>query len=109
MTDKPLWLETASLSEVIPYKRKVTLAKRTDIALYGDRVIIRYDGTELVMPFADMSGASVLGKNKINYYYKDKIYQIKGDKHFNALKVVNLYYRAKNIGKEEQNERFLGL
>ena len=109
LSDEPIWRDNASLSEVIPYKKKVGIARKTDISLYGDKVIIRYGNEELAMPFLEMSGASVLGKNKVNYYYKDKIYQLKGDKHFNALKFVNLYYRAKNISKGEENDKFLGL
>ena len=40
--------------------------------------------------------AGILGKNKLNVYFGDKVYQLKGDEHFCALKYVNLYYRYKN-------------
>jgi hypothetical protein len=47
---------------------------------------------------------SVLGRNKLNVYYEDKLYQFKSDKRFNALKYVQLFYHAKG-GEDE----FLGL
>jgi len=49
-----------------------------------------------------------LGKNKLNIYYGDKLYQLKGSKRFNALKYLHFYYRYKNI-KEDNNDKFLGL
>ena len=52
---------------------------------------------------------SVLGRNKLNIYYKDKIYQIKGDKRFNALKYVHLSHRSENIRKGQEDVKFLGL
>ena len=51
---------------------------------------------------------TVLGRNKINVYYQDKVYQIKGDKRMNALKYVNLFNRYKNIVGGASDE-FLGL
>ena len=38
----------------------------------------------------------VLGKNKLNIYHKDALYQIKGDAHFNGLKYMNIFYRNQN-------------
>ena len=37
------------------------------------------------------------------------VYQIKGNKRFNALKYVNICYRCKNILKGDENGEFLGL
>jgi hypothetical protein len=51
-----------------------------------------------------------LGKNKLNIYHNDKIYQVKPDKHFNALKYMNIYYHATNAEKGENSDvEFLGL
>ena len=61
------------------------------------------------MSFEDISAVVVLGKNKLNIYYKDKVYQFKGSKRFNALKYVNIYYRNKNIAEGNENDTFLGL
>ena len=35
----------------------------------------------------------LISKNKLNIYYKDSLYQIKGEKRFNALKYVNIFYK----------------
>ena len=59
--------------------------------------------------FEDISAAAALGRNKANIYAGDKVYQLKGDKRFNALKYVNMYYHYKFINKGEGDEQFLGL
>ena len=109
-TQKPLYRDRSSLSEVIVYKNKVTLREDAEIALYGDRVVID-EGTEnqLLLPFADIMAMSVLGRNKLNIYYGDHVYQLKSHKRFNALKYVNIYFRCKNIQKASENSMFLGL
>ncbi len=105
--EKPMYTEQISLSEVILYKKKVPMFDG-EISLYGNRFEIK--GTEeLILPFDKISAVSVLGRNIINIYYGDKLYQIKSDKHFNALKYVNMYYRYKNTLGGENDEQFLGL
>lgn len=106
-TETPLYTEKISLSEVILYKKKVPLFDG-EISLYGNRYIIK-GNEELTLTFDKISAVSVLGRNKINIYYEEKIYQIKSDKHFNALKYVNFYYRYKNTFGGENNGKFLGL
>jgi len=106
MTDTPLFRDTASLFEVIVYKEKRLLRKDAALALYGDRVVI--DG-ELTLPFGEVSAAAVLGRNKLNLYHKDMVYQIKGGKRFNALKYVHVYHRHKNITRGDADGKFLGL
>ena len=106
--DKPIWNDDASLSLVIPYKKKQKIFENAKIELYGDRIYITQKGEELKFPMSDISAISVLGRNKVNIYHKGDIYQIKGDKHFNGLKFVNLCYREKNIRKGDNNG-FLGL
>jgi hypothetical protein len=61
--------------------------------------------------FVDFYSAKgwMLGKNKMNIYSGKKLYQIKGEKRFNALKYVMLFYRSKNIEKGDQNDEFLGI
>lgn len=109
-TEEPLFRDHAGLSQVIVYKEKKLLREDAQIALYGDRIVID-EGTdkEWVLPFADIMTLSVLGKNKLNIYYGDKLYQLKSDKRFNALKYVNIYFRHRNITSGEENETFLGL
>lgn len=102
--EKPLFEDTANLFEVLVYDRKVPLQENMHMAMYGDRIVLG----ERVLSFADISTITVLGKNKMNIYHGKQLYQIKGDKRFNALKYVMLFYRSKNIEKGEGDE-FLGI
>ena len=105
MTEEPLFRDVADISEVIVYQKKNLLRKDAAISLYGDRLVL---GDE-VLPFSEISTITVLGKNKMNIYSGKKLYQIKGEKRFNALKYVMLFYRSKNIEKGDQNDEFLGI
>ena len=104
-TEKPIYEDVANLSEVIVYKQKNLLQADAPVKLYGDRIELG----ERVLPFADISTVAVLGKNKLNIYYKDQLFQLKSHKRFCALKYVNLFYRCKNIMRGEQDGEFLGL
>ncbi|MBR3936040.1 MAG: hypothetical protein IKJ57_05780, partial [Oscillospiraceae bacterium] len=108
-TEKPLFRDDVKIHEVIIRKNKELLRKEATFALYGNRVVAD-EGTEKewTMPYDEIHAVSVLGRNKLNIYHNDKVYQITGDKRFNALKYVNIYYRWKNI-KENENGKFLGL
>ncbi len=108
--DKPMYREHSSFSEVIVYKNKNLLRKDAAISLYGDKIVIDEGAeNEFIIPFADTMALSVLGRNKLNIYYNKQVFQLKGDKHFNALKYVNIYYRHKNTVKGESDVKFLGL
>ena len=110
MTEKPLYREHAGLSEVLLYQRKRPLRERAEFCLYGARgVIDPGKENELVLPFSEVSAASVLGRNKLNLYHQKTVYQVKGDKRFNAVKYVHLFHRYRNISKGEENGKFLGL
>ena len=109
-TEKPLYRERSGLWEVIVYKNKNLLRQDAEIALYGDRIVIdEGKENELNLPFADIMAMSVLGKNKLNIYYGDHVYQLKSHKRFNALKYVNIYFRHKNLLKGDEGSTFLGL
>ena len=106
--DKPAYTDTVQFSKVFLYKNKRILSKSAEINLYYDKVTMS-DGTRgMVFDFDSADTITVLGKNKLNIYYKDTVYQIKGDVRFNALRYVNFFYKYKNSSKEESNE-FLGL
>lgn len=110
MTEAPLFRDKGQLSEVILYKHKELLYKEVDLSLYGDRVLIEApDGTRIDMPFGEMTASAVLGRNKLNIYFGDHVYQIYGGKRFNAMKYVNFFHRYQNIMRGEENGEFLGL
>ena len=105
-----MFTDTADVSEVIVYKKKKRLFHHAEVSLFGDRIELKDAGIRrLALPFREISAAAVLGKNKLNVYHGDKIYQFKGEKQFNALKYVNLYYRYVNRMAKDKNGKFLGL
>jgi hypothetical protein len=102
--------DTVELSEVILYKKKRTIAKNAKLTLYRDRITLCREGQIILeIPFEDASVVTVLGKNKLNYYLRDKVYQIKGDKRLCAVKYMNLFYKFKNEKKGDTYAEFLGL
>ena len=108
--EKPLFRDEAALSRVILYRRKELLRKKAAVALYGDRIVLD-EGTEreLRLPFGELGTVTVLGRNKLNLYHGETIYQLKGDKRFNALKYVQICARSKNIDRGDLDDKFLGL
>ena len=108
-TDKPIYCDTAALFEVIPYDKKVKIAKQVNLSLYGDRIEALINVENTVFTFDETATVTVLGRNKLNIYHGGKIYQIKSGKRFNALKYVNIYHRYKNLKSEQKELTFLGL
>ena len=105
----PIYEDAARFSEVEIYKRKHLLAKNATLSVYSDRYEVKTPTETVVMPFSEVRTSTVLGKNKLNLYVGDKLYQFKGDKRFNALKYVNLYYHATSEAAGEDACEFLGL
>jgi hypothetical protein len=109
MSGEIIYSDTAELSEVVLYKKKLLISKSAKIELAFDRITLRFGEEVLDFPFDSTSAVTVLGKNKLNVYFGDKVYQLKGSERFCALKYVNLYYRYKNVMKGDENDTFLGL
>lgn len=106
----PIYHDEADVFEVIINKKKVPFKSGTQISLYGNKIVFDEGmSDETKLSFDEISAVSVLGRNKANIYFGDKVYQLKGDKRFNALKYVHIYYRHKNITKGNECEQFLGL
>ena len=101
--ETPLYRDTAALSTVELCKRKLVLDSEAKLLLYGNRM----QAGDKTLFFDDISVITVLGKNKLNIYHADALYQIKGDKRFNALKYMNIFYRYKNQKAGEGD--FLGI
>lgn len=104
LTETPVYTETVQFSLVQAYKRKHILNKNATVCLYGDRITV----DDRVFPFAEASAVVILGKNKVNIYFGNEIFQLKGSKRFNGLKYVNFFHRYLNI-KGGKNDEFLGL
>ena len=101
--EKPLYQDTADFSLVELCKRKLLLEKDAKLLLYGNRL----QAGDKTLFFDDISVITVLGKNKLNIYHTDALYQIKGDCRFNALKYMNIFYRHKN--QKAGSGNFLGI
>ena len=108
LTDKPIVQDSCDLYQVALYSKKQLLAENVKLALYGDRIEMSGSFNE-VFYFNEVENLTILGKNKLDIYHADMVYQIQSDKRFNALKYLNLYHRYKNITSEVQNGSFLGL
>ena len=108
--EKPLYTDTADLSEVIVYQNKTQLDQNMTVELYGDKLVLLPKlGEVWNFPFSEVNAITILGKNKLNIYHGKHVYQLQGDKRFNALKYVHLFHRYKNITKGDEDNRFLGL
>ena len=101
----PHYTDAVDLYEVIPYKHKELLKEGAKLSLADDG--IELDGERYT--FDSISAVAVLGRNKLNMYHGGKIYQMKGDKHFCALKFVHIYHRYRNVKKGETYDTFLGV
>ena len=109
-TESALYRDTVDLYRVIVNKRKERICRNAAMELYGDRIVIDHgNGTVQTMLFSEVFAASVLGRNKLNIYYDDQVYQFKGSKRFNALKYVNFIYRYKQLGETDMKKIYLGL
>ena len=103
--DLPIYMDQAQLYEVIPGKDKKQLERFSTIELFKDRIEIN----EIPFPLTDIQGAWVTGSNDLNLKYDDTVYQLRGDKRFNAVKYVNFVYRSRNIRDKVYENQFLGV
>ncbi|MBO4623317.1 MAG: 1-acyl-sn-glycerol-3-phosphate acyltransferase [Bacilli bacterium] len=99
--------DEVALYKVIYLKRKVLLDDKAIIELYKDKYIIKCKDKTYDFSFDDVFGVSVLGRNKINIYIGEDLYQIKPPVRFNAIKYAQVYYKYRiDIGKNE--DKYLG-
>ncbi len=103
--DSPAYTDEISFAKVNIYKNKEILNEKIKLSLFGNRITVG----DRVFDFEDVNAITILGKNKLNIYTDEALYQIKGDKRFNGLKYMNFYYRYKNLNSEDENGEFLGL
>lgn len=110
LKQEPVFRDRAKLSEVFLNRRKQLLREDAAIWLYGDRITVdEGQDNQSCFPFDEITAMAVLGRNKLNIYHDNRVFQFKGSKRFNALKYVNFYYRHKNIIRGNIDGKFLGL
>lgn len=98
----PIFTETVRLRELVRDRKKVVL-KEAEARLYSDRLEIG----NLVFPYTEVSGMTVCGRNRMNFYHGSRTYQVTAGNAFCALKYVNFYYHYKN--EKEDGDGFLGI
>ena len=109
-SDTPIFVDTVNLSEVIPCKKKIPIGKNVTLSTYNNRLEINLENETIVVPFSKITSMGVLGRNKLNYYFDKRVFQIKGvSVRFNALKHLNIYHHSINIQKGETEYGTLGL
>lgn len=105
LTDSPIYNDKVSLLKINLYKDREVISKAASASLYGDKITV----DDFIFDFNKISAVTILGRNKINIYTDDGLYQIKGEKRFNGLKYMNIFYRYRNQNLEEKDGKFLGL
>lgn len=98
----PAFTDRVKISRVIPYVKKIPLCKNAEVSLFADKITVKTRKGERIMPFDNISSVTVMGRNKLNVYLGEDVYQFKGKKSFNALKYMHFYnvYLQKREGKE---------
>lgn len=107
--DKPAFTDKVRISRVIPYKKKVPIYKKATLSLYANRLEIKSKKSGKTLPFESVTGATVLGRNKLNVIVDEVIYQIRGKKAFNAIKYMHLYYVFSQSKEEADGSFFFGI
>jgi ribosomal protein S27AE len=110
--NNPIYCEKGEFYEVIVYKNKYQISNNIEILLFADKIKVKDENFSMEFPFDEIKTITVCGKNKLNIYFGNKLYQITGGERFNALKYMNLVFRYRNIKKSEKGEeyeQFLGL
>lgn len=104
--EHPMYQDCVKIFQVVLYKYKKKLKNNATIYLYGNQIVL----DDVCLDFDSIHSITVLGKNKLNIYTENQVYQLKGNKSFNALKYVNIYFHYHNLRKgDKNNEQFLGL
>lgn len=110
-----LYADNVVLYEVVPYKNKKIINKKSEISINDHSLriyttsIFSADSKYEDYEFTDIENLAVCGKNKLEIYVdKDKIYQVVGRRNFNAVKYMNIFHRVVNL-KKGDNDEFLGL
>lgn len=108
-SDKVIFEEKVKIYQIINRDKKCLISKFATLKMYNNRIVIEYFNQCEIYMFDDISSAGVFGKNKMNFFIKDRTYQFLYDEHFNAMKFVNLYYKYRIEKGDNKDDYFLGL
>ncbi len=107
--DKHIFADKVNFIDNKYCSKKVVVDEEATLMAYSDRLVVATKDNDYIFMYADINSATVLGRNKMNIYVKQQIFQFRGSKHFNALKYLQLYYKTINEEKGELCGKYLGL
>ena len=105
-TEGTIFEDNIILKLVEKSKKKILL--KGTVVLTKDEIIVSNEKDTFKFSLDLISSMTVLGKNKLNFYYDNKIYQFKGSRTLNTLKYMHMYYHIKNI-KEGRKDVYFGM
>ncbi len=76
--------------ESVKFKKKKKLDGNR-VSIDKDNLVIYGGKGEQVFPLDEITALTMVGKKKFNFYCKDKILQVKGNKRFCAIKYVHIF------------------
>lgn len=76
--------------------------------LYNNCLKFVLDKKELTLSFDDINAITLLGRMKMNIYYKDIVYQVYNDRRTNLIKYMHVFYIIKNKERGIENG-FIGI
>ncbi|MDD3192071.1 MAG: hypothetical protein PHP41_04920, partial [Bacilli bacterium] len=95
--------EDVRVFHVIRLKRK-ELINRGTLLIKTDGLLAKSKDKEQFFSYESIKEMTVVGKHKLNFYIDQETYQLKGQKDFNVLKIIQLFYHCKG-----DKDEFLGL
>ena len=93
----PVCDENVIFRESIKLRRKKKLAVGK-LTIDKDSLVIG----NFVFPLKDVTAVTMVGKRKFNFYYDNKIWQVKGEKRFCAIKYVHIFNGLKKIAQQSE-------
>lgn len=97
-----IYEDNIEVYEPIMNQKKKYIGKGKMI-LYNDSFKFPLDKEELTLSFDDISAVTLLGRMKMNIYYKDKVYQVYNDRRTNLIKYMHVFYIIKNKKRGIEN------
>lgn len=66
------------------------------MSLFKDYFKFKFNDLEMVLDYDDIYVVTLLGRMKMNIYYKDKVYQVFNNRRTNLIKYMHMFYTLKN-------------
>lgn len=84
--------------ESLKFRKKKKLAGDT-VSIDADKLVIG----EYTYPLKDVTAVTMVGKKKFNFYYDNKILQVKGNKRFCAIKYVHIFDGLRRLNESRES------